>query len=296
MEAIRVFRMDLPLPKGVKYDFSGCHRVFSDIGKPPAFDFTFNPPLFSQYRKAFSAIQREIVRGNSFLTNLTFATPLNTSLTMPQIFERARARYKIMIDGEFVCFSPETFVRIQNGIISTFPMKGTIDAAIPNARRKILGDPKEMAEHHTVVDLLRNDLSMISSDVTVKRFRYVEKIATHKGDILQVSSEIHGYVGHDYRNRLGSIIFALLPAGSVTGAPKAKTVELIRKTEASCRGYYTGICGFFDGESLDSAVMIRFIETRNHTMFFRSGGGITYMSRVRDEYHELISKIYVPIA
>jgi len=88
----------------------------------------------------------------------------------------------------------------------------------------------------------------------------------------------------------------MLPAGSVTGAPKKMTTSIIRDIENSDRGYYTGVCGVFDGESLDSAVMIRFIELQNGMMQFRSGGGITFMSQAREEYEELIEKVYVPIA
>jgi para-aminobenzoate synthetase component 1 len=86
-----------------------------------------------------------------------------------------------------------------------------------------------------------------------------------------------------------------LPAGSITGAPKAKTVEIIKQTENYTRGFYTGIFGYFDGVNLDSAVMIRFIENENGRLFFKSGGGITSMSEVQKEYEELIQKIYVPI-
>jgi para-aminobenzoate synthetase component 1 len=155
---------------------------------------------------------------------------------------------------------------------------------------------KETAEHHTVVDLLRNDLGMVASDIVVNQFRYITKIITHEGEILGVSSEITGKLPVGYQGRLGDIIFTLLPAGSVTGAPKTKTVALIRAVEKSDRGYYTGICGIFDGENIDSAVMIRFIEIHNGKMRFRSGGGITFLSRAVDEYNELINKVYVPVA
>jgi para-aminobenzoate synthetase component 1 len=146
------------------------------------------------------------------------------------------------------------------------------------------------------VDLIRNDLSTIASDVHVSRFRYIDRINTNFGDILQVSSEIVGKLPNDYLNQLGSIVFSLLPAGSVTGAPKPKTLQIIKEVEASKRGYYTGIFGYFDGQSLDSAVMIRFIENKDNSFWFRSGGGITFQSDVTDEYNELVRKVYVPIS
>jgi len=88
----------------------------------------------------------------------------------------------------------------------------------------------------------------------------------------------------------------LLPAGSITGAPKSKTVEIIAKAENYKRNYYTGIFGVYDGNTLESAVMIRFIEKDFGQLYFKSGGGITSMSDPVKEYDELIQKIYVPFA
>jgi len=129
----------------------------------------------------------------------------------------------------------------------------------------------------------------------VERFRYIDRIPSNEGEILQVSSEISGKLNREFRSQPGNLLFALLPAGSVTGAPKKMTTAIIRNVEKSDRGYYTGVCGVFDGDNLDSAVMIRFIEILNGRMQYRSGGGITFLSRARDEYKELIDKIYVPI-
>lgn len=86
----------------------------------------------------------------------------------------------------------------------------------------------------------------------------------------------------------------MLPAGSISGAPKQSTIDLIKEAEIIPRGYYTGIFGYFDGENFDSAVMIRFIEEHNGEKFFRSGGGITVLSDARYEYEEVIEKIYLP--
>ena len=89
--------------------------------------------------------------------------------------------------------------------------------------------------------------------------------------------------------------FKLLPAGSISGAPKKKTVEIICKAENYKRGFYTGIFGFFDGEKLDSGVMIRYIEEQNGKLIFKSGGGVTTFSDEEKEYNEMIDKVYVPI-
>ncbi len=173
-------------------------------------------------------------------------------------------------------------------------MKGTIDALIPDAESRILADPKELAEHTTIVDLIRNDLNGVATGVAVERFRYVERVATHNGAILQVSSLITGRLPADYRDRLGTIVFALLPAGSVSGAPKRRTVEIILRTEKAPRGYFTGVAGYFDGTALDCGVLIRFIEAAGDGLCFRSGGGITAMSDARSEYDEMVAKVYVP--
>jgi para-aminobenzoate synthetase component I len=136
-------------------------------------------------------------------------------------------------------------------------------------------DPKEIAEHNTIVDLMRNDIGMVAEDVQVERFRYIDRIKTHNGDILQVSSEITGRLPKDNLSHLGDIVFRMLPAGSVSGAPKQSTVNLIHKAEPETRGYYTGVFGFFDGSELDTAVLIRFIVQDKNKLFFHSGGGIT---------------------
>ena len=91
------------------------------------------------------------------------------------------------------------------------------------------------------------------------------------------------------------ILLKLLPAGSICGAPKKKTLEIISKYETYERGYYTGVFGIFDGNNLHSAVMIRFIEKSDGKFIFKSGGGITSLSDPMDEYQELIDKVYVPI-
>jgi para-aminobenzoate synthetase component 1 len=174
-------------------------------------------------------------------------------------------------------------------------MKGTINAHIPHAEELILNDPKEKAEHATIVDLIRNDLSLVASQVDVKRYRYIEKLSTNKQDLLQVSSEIRGLLPADYYPQLGNILASLLPAGSISGAPKAKTIEIIKQAEMYDRGYYTGICGYYDGINLDSTVMIRYIEQTNNQLIFKSGGGITAQSSLENEYQELIQKVYVPI-
>ncbi|MEI7505148.1 MAG: aminodeoxychorismate synthase component I, partial [Paludibacter sp.] len=258
--------------------------------------WNIKPISLHDYQQKFSFVQEQILKGNSFLTNLTQPTEIQTNLSLSDLYHSSSAKYKLWFKDKFTVLSPETFVRIQGQTISSFPMKGTIDADIPNAEQIILNDPKEKAEHATIVDLIRNDLSLVASNVEVKRYRYVEKISTNQQDLLQVSSEISGKLPLGFQKNLGDILFALLPAGSICGAPKAKTLEIIDAAEGYDRGFYTGVCGYFDGKNLDSAVMIRYIEQVGDKLIFKSGGGITAQSDMIKEYEELIQKVYVPIS
>lgn len=253
------------------------------------------PISYDDYKKKFDIVYNGLKTGYSYLTNLTLKTPIDTNLSLFEIFEYSQASYKIFLPEQFVCFSPERFVRICNRTISTNPMKGTIDASMHNAEQIILNDFKETAEHNTIVDLLRNDLSIISDNVRVSRFRYIDRIKTNKKDILQVSSEITGNLQDQKADNLGDIILGMLPAGSVSGAPKQATINLITKAEKEPRGYYTGVFGYYDGNTLDSAVAIRYIEKEGDQLYFRSGGGITVYSDSESEYREVLDKIYLPI-
>jgi para-aminobenzoate synthetase component 1 len=295
MKAIRVIPLDKTFPQSILYHFPYMRNSEIATSNPGNFVFRKLPMSFEDYLPAYNIIQEEIQTGNTFLTNLTFPTSIDTTLSLREIFLQCSAKYKLFVENLFVCFSPETFVRIHNDVISTYPMKGTISSAVDDPGKKILTDTKEMAEHCTIVDLLRNDLSQVAYNVNVERFRYIDRIKTHEGELLQVSSEISGRLPEGYLDRLGEIIFSLLPAGSVTGAPKQKTLEIIKRAEKTDRGYYTGVCGIFDGNSLDSAVLIRFIENINGKLQFRSGGGITFLSEAMKEYQEFIDKVYVPI-
>ena len=252
------------------------------------------PKSFEEYNNQFEIVKEGLMYGDSFLANLTIKTKIDINLSLEEIFHRANSKYKLYIKDKLVSFSPECFVKIKDNKISTYPMKGTIDASIPNAEQVILNDYKETCEHNTIVDLMRNDLNIIASNVRVERFRYIDKLQTSRGEILQVSSEIVGDLDKVFNENLGNIISKLLPAGSISGAPKTSTINLIQSSEKEKRGFYTGIFGFFDGKDLDSAVIIRYIEKENDNYYFRSGGGITINSNPEEEYKEAINKIYLP--
>ena len=141
------------------------------------------PPLYEDYERSFNIVKSNIMAGNSYLTNLTCRVPVSCNLSLEEIFHRAKGKYKLLLRRKrtqaedkahlkeenieenltpFVCFSPETFVRIKGGRIYSYPMKGTLDASLPNAEKQLMEDRKEAAEHATIVDLIMNDLSRVA--------------------------------------------------------------------------------------------------------------------------------------
>ncbi|MCK4441141.1 MAG: aminodeoxychorismate synthase component I [Sulfurovaceae bacterium] len=273
----------------------GKYRNYPQIPIDKSYKLKKYPIDFKTYKKEFLRIIEEIKLGNTYLLNLTFKTKIESDLSLKEIFTYAKAKYKLYFQDKFICFSPEKFIEIEGNSISTYPMKGTIDALLPNATEKILANKKEMAEHIMIVDLMRNDLAIVARDVKVEKFRYIDKIKAGEKELLQVSSKITATLPHSWRDNLGNILDMILPAGSITGTPKKSTINIIRNIEDYNREFYSGIFGVFDGENLYSAVMIRFIEQNKSQLYYKSGGGITIDSDALSEYQELIDKIYLPL-
>ncbi|MGI9550799.1 MAG: aminodeoxychorismate synthase component I [Aurantibacter sp.] len=280
--------------RGFLFDIKGKTNSTKKTKRPSDVLLNVKPIAKEKYLMAFSEVQRNINKGNSFLLNLTFPSEIKTDASLEEIFHLSRAPYKLFRRNKFVVYSPECFVKIEDDYIYSYPMKGTIDVSVPNAEYELMNSEKETREHNTIVDLIRNDLSMVASEVSVTKFRYVEKIKSHQNEILQTSSEIRGKLQEGWEENFCDILFKLLPAGSISGAPKQKTLEIINGVEIKDRGFYTGVFGIFDGKNVDSGVSIRFIEKENNKFWYRSGGGITALSNAEEEYQELIDKIHVP--
>ena len=291
-----VIPLDKIDPGEILYDVNGISNVQVQPVTNKKLVFNSTPVSKNIYCQAFKKVQFHIGRGDSFLLNLTMPAKVETSYNLLDIFYNSKAKYKLWLNKQLVVFSPEIFIKINDGKISSFPMKGTINASLPDAEEKLLSSEKELAEHYTIVDLIRNDLNMVADNVKVTRFRYIDRLKTHKGELLQMSSEINGMLSSNYHDNIGTILLKLLPAGSISGAPKKKTIEIINNSEHYNRGYYTGVLGIFDGTNLDSGVMIRYIEQTPDGLIYKSGGGITANSNCDEEYQELIDKIYVPLA
>ena len=281
---------------GLFYHFNGhSNWDFSQTNQQPNLPQPiFIPPSLEKYSNCFSKVMSQIQAGNTYLINLCFRSKITNIVNFDDIMNHSTAQYKFLFQDQFISFSPETFVKIENGIIFTHPMKGTISAENNLAKTQLMQDQKELAEHYTIVDLLRNDLSISANNVEVQKFRYLSKIQFGTRSLYQTSSEISGILPRDYQSHLGTILFNMLPAGSITGAPKLKTVKILKEVETFERGFYTGIAGIYSNGNLDSCVLIRFIEKEGENFYYKSGGGITFMSNVTDEYQELIEKIYVP--
>lgn len=280
------------LKAGIMWQLNGNGKVKSPDSP---LSFAYEPISFEEYKIKFDQVFKNIREGNTYLCNLTQPTPIKINYRLNELYSLSQAKFKLYIPGQFVVFSPESFVTIVDGEISTNPMKGTISADLPDSFEKLKNNPKENAEHNTIVDLLRNDLSQVADKVRVESLKYIEKIQTHKNSLWQMSSEIKGKLKNEYLKDPGNMLDKLLPAGSICGAPKVKTLEIIQSAENYDRGFYTGIFGSYDGTYLKSAVIIRFIEINGDQMIFKSGGGITFHSSAYEEYQELIQKIYVPI-
>jgi para-aminobenzoate synthetase component 1 len=250
-------------------------------------------PDFLNYKNKFENIINNIKNGNTYIANLTEQSEILDNIDLDNIYKKSNSKYNLYYKNKFVSFSPETFIKIDNNQISSYPMKGTIDANIKNAKDILLNNQKELAEHTMVVDLIRNDLSIVSSNVKVEKFRYIEKISAGNKELYQSSSKITGELNKNWHENIGDIITKLLPAGSITGTPKKSTIKILKETENYNRDFYTGVWGVYDGVSLDSSVLIRFIEKIDDKYFYKSGGGITIDSDCEDEYKELINKVYI---
>lgn len=291
----KIFVKPLDILDNIYYQFKNKTN-YSNVNNNNQEYYLDKFPLdFKIYQKSIQRVKEKIIKGDTYLLNLTFKTKIKTNLNLKEIFRLSKADFKLYFNNNFICFSPERFIKIEDNIISTYPMKGTINADIPNAKNKILNNPKEMAEHIMMVDLMRNDLSIVSKNVKVDKFRYIQKINAGDKQLLQVSSKISGKLDNHWQDNLGQILSKLLPAGSISGTPKKKTIEMINDIEDYDREFYSGVFGIFNGESLDSSVMIRFIQKDENNLYYKSGGGITIDSDQEREYEELIDKIYLPL-
>lgn len=195
-------------------------------------------------------------------------------------------------DLEVAGASPETLVKLENGTLHTFPLAGTRprgkNQEEDNALAKeLLADPKELAEHNMLVDLGRNDIGRISrfGTVEVEKYLSIEKFS----HVMHIGSTVRGRICED-RDAL-SAIDAILPAGTLSGAPKIKACQLINDLENNKRGIYGGAIGYLDFTgNLDTCIAIRIAYKKNGSVFVRSGAGIVADSVPEKEFQECLNK------
>lgn len=195
-------------------------------------------------------------------------------------------------DVEVAGASPETLVKLEDGVLHTFPLAGTRPRGKTqeedlSLERDLLQDPKELAEHNMLVDLGRNDLGKISQfgTVQVEKFHSIERYS----HVMHIGSTVRGQI----REELDALdaIEAVLPAGTLSGAPKIRACQLIGELEQNKRGIYGGAIGYIDfSGNMDTCIAIRIAYKKNGRVFVRSGAGIVADSDPEKEYNECINK------
>lgn len=252
---------------------------------------------FGDYHDKIAKIKNYLIRGYTYQINYTF--PINFEYRGDALDlylgmrDRQPTDFQAFLKTEqdsIISFSPELFFSIRDGVIRTRPMKGTIargrDDAEDQAQREcLLSSEKTRAENLMIVDLLRNDLGRIGANIRVPQLFTIESYPT----LFQMTSTVEA----DLTPGLGwqSIFEALFPCGSVTGAPKIKSMEIIRELEPASRGVYTGAIGFISpgGEACFN-VAIRTAVLTGSMGVLGVGGGIVYDSDSRSEYNEALLK------
>lgn len=254
---------------------------------------------FSEYEKSINSIKEEIVNGNTYQVNYTYDYKLKTNLKgldlYRSILPQQTTPYNAYIKNDYeeiLCFSPELFFELEGNKIKTKPMKGTTargcDSEEDHKNIEFLkNDEKNRAENVMIVDLLRNDLGRIAKTGTVSVDKLFE-VETHN-TVHQMTSEISAEL--DENITLYQIFEALFPCGSVTGAPKINTMEIIDRLEVGSRGVYCGAIGLISPEKTIFSVPIRILQGWSGFYRCRVGGAIVWDSTAQDEWEETLTKI-----
>jgi para-aminobenzoate synthetase component 1 len=286
-----------PSVKLVTPSNDGVHFVTPEILN---FDSNFTD---NSYLAAISKIKKQIAAGDFYQTNLTrkFFGEFSKKLSQKDNFtlftnltKLSPANYSSFLKLEenyIISSSPELFLKIENGKILSRPIKGTAPRSrdLKQDRKnksELKNSAKERAENLMIVDLVRNDLSRICRAGSV-RVKKLFSISSYK-NIFHMSSEIHGKLAKNC-NAIDALK-ACFPAGSMTGAPKIKAIEVAAELEKLDRGVYSGAVGCFSREEINSSVVIRTLVLRGQKFEFQVGGAITFDSDEKAELAEIFSK------
>lgn len=274
---------------------SGCVELYSQA-------ISYNSIIdYKTYSEAINQIKKEIADGNTYEVNYTYDYEVETDLSgldlYKNILPRQTTPYNSYIKNDYeeiLSFSPELFFELNNNKIKTKPMKGTIKRGKTPAEDRqniefLKNDIKNRAENVMIVDLLRNDLGKIAKTGTVKVDKLFE-IETHE-TLHQMTSEISAELENN--TTLFEIFEAIFPCGSITGAPKISTMDIIEKIEIGERGVYCGAIGLISPEKTVFSVPIRIIRKYNEqkNFLYRVGGAIVWDSTAEEEWEETLTKI-----
>lgn len=261
-------------------------------------DFTCNVSK-EEYCKLVEKTKEYIVDGDIFQAVISrqFSSPYEGSLINPYRVLRTTNPSPYMVymkidDDEIMSTSPETLVRLENGRLTTFPVAGSRPRGLTEEEDQeleadLLSDEKELSEHNMLVDLGRNDLGRISGFDSVEVTKYM---MIHKySKIMHICSQVEGDIKDDCDAL--SAIESVLPAGTLSGAPKIRACEIIEELESEERGVYGGALGYLDFTgNMDTCIAIRMAVKKDGRVYVQAGGGIVADSIPENEYQESANK------
>ena len=280
-------------------------RLKTADGAPPRVSAAGSSSLHAnmtrgEYMDRVNTVKRHIREGDIYQANLTMRFDVKSDLSATDVYRRLReinpapySAYMNMGATQVLSSSPERMFFRSGDFLTTSPIKGTIRRGFnpeedEHATQRLLGSEKDRAELLMIVDLLRNDLGKIAKtgSVSVDTLVRAEKYAS----VIHLMSDISARIAPDLL--LSQICRALLPGGSVTGAPKRRAVELLQSLEPLPRGVYTGCIGYVTREQCEFNIAIRTITCHNGVYHVQAGGGIVADSEPEAEYSEMIDKSY----
>ncbi|MDD3447834.1 MAG: chorismate-binding protein [Gammaproteobacteria bacterium] len=279
-----------------------AHRAAAPGGDGSCADVEYSPRISpGEYAAAYSEIQNWLREGETYQVNFTFPGTCRSALPALELYSRLREAQRVPYsallqhgDRTVLSLSPELFFRVEGNAITTRPMKGTAPRGFGaredgRRRRGLRSDPKNRAENLMIVDLLRNDLGRVCTAGSI-RVPHLFRVEAHR-TLLQMTSTITGTLGRQWT--LPSLLRALYPCGSVTGAPKLHTLELIAGIETGPRGVYCGAIGFTapDGRCTFN-VPIRTLERHagERHWRFHTGSGVVHGADAGMEWRECLNK------
>lgn len=280
--------------------FENYQKYNPEIPKNDIFLNTRPNITYTKYEKNIKKIREYIAAGETYQVNYTYDCNLEYLGSAIDLYEnilnKQKTPYNAFIENKYekiLSFSPELFFTLENNVIKTKPMKGTVKRGLSDKEDKkniqfLKNDIKNRAENIMIVDLLRNDLGKIAKTGTVNVPKLFE-IETHP-TVHQMTSEVEAEL--DENTTLYEIFKAIFPCGSITGAPKINTMQIIEELEQNKRHVYCGAIGFISPKESVFSVPIRILQKTNKSKYYKYyvGGAIVWDSTAEDEWQETLTK------